>query len=609
MNGAKAFWAACAGVVLGLVVARPAPAIEPPRQKEVWRVVTVADVTVISNAREAVLGEVAGEIIAMRAAMGRATHLKVSSPLPTKVYIFKSTSSFAPYRDAIVGRGATTTAGLFMSHPDGNYLLVDESEGEAGTATLYHELTHYLVNNTAPGIPLWLNEGLAELYSTFKQSGDHVDLGRPIPDHVHLLRSEALMPLGKLFSVTRSSPEYSEWRRQGMFYAQSWATVHYLLIGSNTPTEQISRLLALLTKGVPADVAFEQAMGITAATFEEKLQAYLRRPAFPFVTVAVGDLDLPPVPAARQLPYDEVLFQLGDLLAHANPATVADGEAFLTEAIRLNPALAPAYAVRASLEMQLHAIKDAIADFEKAIALGATDAQPYLLYGEQLLTQLVDAAQRGESVAPERVARARELFKKAVALNPDLGPAYAGLGLTYRFGEGDRAEGIKALEHCLELEPSRFDAAYGLVVLYAQSGRRDDAAAAVDTVLRRSGDPALERAGREAILLADLDRANELGAAGKIDEALAIMERVEAETSNAALRAKLANHIASARANAERARQATLFDEAQRKANARDYAGALAILDALAPTVTDPEIKQAIAELKAELAEKMKEEH
>ena len=43
--------------------------------------------------------------------------------------------------------------------------------------------------------PLWLSEGLAELYSTFQVDGDEVHIGRPVSSRVFWLRKNSLIPL------------------------------------------------------------------------------------------------------------------------------------------------------------------------------------------------------------------------------------------------------------------------------------------------------------------------------------------------------------------------------------------------------------------------------
>ena len=78
---------------------------------------------------------------------------------------------------------------------------------------------------------MWLNEGLAEYYSTYAlaANGKRADIGRPIPRHVALLR-ERFLPITQLIGVERSSELYNEGDRQSIFYAEAWALTHYLMV-------------------------------------------------------------------------------------------------------------------------------------------------------------------------------------------------------------------------------------------------------------------------------------------------------------------------------------------------------------------------------------------
>jgi hypothetical protein len=121
-------------------------------------------------------------------------------------------------------------------------------------SVIFHEYTHLLVNNTFKNAPVWFNEGLAEYYSTFKITDDRkITLGTPIGNHVYLLRDSKMLPLRTLFEVDHKSPHYNESKKQGIFYAQSWALMHYLLIGKTGFVAPLTRFLELQEANVPLD--------------------------------------------------------------------------------------------------------------------------------------------------------------------------------------------------------------------------------------------------------------------------------------------------------------------------------------------------------------------
>ena len=102
---------------------------------------------------------------------------------------------------------------------------------------VYHEFVHLLVNNSVRSMPLWFNEGLAEYYATFEvQRVGRIARPRNVQeDHVLLLR-DRFLPLESIVAVDHDSPLYNESDKTSIFYAESWALVHYLLMGSRAST-------------------------------------------------------------------------------------------------------------------------------------------------------------------------------------------------------------------------------------------------------------------------------------------------------------------------------------------------------------------------------------
>src|SRR5262249_37250611 len=159
--------------------------------------------------------------------------------------------------------------------PDVNYIaLTTEVRGEQDPFTvIFHEYTHLLVENTFGNAPVWFNEGLAEYYSTFSITEDQrIVLGSPISNHVYLLRDNKMLPLRTLFEVDHKSPYYNETKKQGIFYAQSWALMHYLIIGKEGKVEQLGKFVDLLNAKVPMEEAFQTAFETPFAVMEKDLR-------------------------------------------------------------------------------------------------------------------------------------------------------------------------------------------------------------------------------------------------------------------------------------------------------------------------------------------------
>src|SRR6185437_12769082 len=128
-------------------------------------------------------------------------------------------------------KGQLNLAGYFQPGPEKNYILLRlDAAQEHPFSTVYHEYTHFAFSGAAEWMPLWLNEGIAEFFQNTDIQGKDVNLGQPSQDDVLYLRENRLIPLPVLFAVDHNSPYYHEENKGSIFYAESWALVHYLRV-------------------------------------------------------------------------------------------------------------------------------------------------------------------------------------------------------------------------------------------------------------------------------------------------------------------------------------------------------------------------------------------
>lgn len=437
-------------IALALFVSVAAYAVEPPRENEKWITLRADDIEIFSNASPAATAGVARDLLRMRAAVGQITKLQVRSPVPTKVFLFANERAFMPYAEALFERRLERVGGVFMADRERNFILL-RGDVDGIDRVVYHELTHYFIKNTAGTVPLWLSEGMAEFYSSFKTWGDEVHIGRPIQEHVQWLRRENLIPLRELFAVDHSSPVYNENARQGVFYAQSWALVHSWML-SDERRPQFARFLKLMNARKPTEEAFNEAFGMTYAQMELELRNYVRKYVMHYTRYSVSDLKIAEPSRPEPLPRDALLYQLGSLLTSMNRNAADDGRRFLEETLRLNP----------------------------------SHADVYILLGRLIMER---------SPAKEQIVIARNHFTKATELAPRSGRAWLGVAVTYLAAEGDVRPGLEAIEKARSLSPSDEQ----IPVVHAQLRSRDQ--------VRRINEAIdLANEGNHAGALAVLDR-------------------------------------------------------------------------------------------------------
>jgi hypothetical protein len=189
-------------IVVLLVLLGPATVSADLLQpKERWIEVRTRNFTLYSDASERLVRQVGLNLERLRRALATLSSMEVRSPLPSYIYVFKSSKSYRRYVDVA---GAV---GLFTSHDMGNYVAIDASPDQSPYEIVYHEYIHYyLDNNTVSPLPTWFNEGMAEYYSTFTVTvdDDQVEIGRPVTAHLAWLSTQPMMPLEDV--LARPSP-------------------------------------------------------------------------------------------------------------------------------------------------------------------------------------------------------------------------------------------------------------------------------------------------------------------------------------------------------------------------------------------------------------------
>src|SRR5262245_54348220 len=171
-----------------------------PVQGAQWVRVETPNFVVFGEVGEKRTRDVASEFERFREALARVlTGAATKAPVPTTVVVFDNSKSFGPYRPLYNGK-AVELAGYFSSDRDINRVTLALEDRTEGLRTIFHEYVHLVVSNVTNGMPIWLNEGLAEYYSTFlvTDDGKTATMGAVIGPHIALLNEEHLLPLQEL---------------------------------------------------------------------------------------------------------------------------------------------------------------------------------------------------------------------------------------------------------------------------------------------------------------------------------------------------------------------------------------------------------------------------
>lgn len=396
-----------------------------------WRSVRTNNLFVIGNADSEKLRQVAAWLEFFHSAFARLVSRNVlDASVPTTVILFRDEASFTPFKPLYQGRPANV-AGFFQPGEDVNYIAISLEPGERDPfSTAFHEYVHLHLKDNVPGTPLWLNEGLAEFYGTMQFAGGEATLGAPLNHYIRLLREQEMLPLSTLFSIGTTSPHYNEQEKSGIFYGQSWALVHYLMLGGgNNRQEQFKRFLHQVSRGDAPGRALEESFGMTLAALENELKAYVRRGEFASLRIASADPEAYASYTAMQrtsLTEAEANFYLGDLLFHINRE--ADAERYFKQAIALDPKLLQA---QAALGL-IYVYQRKYADAKKHLQRATEAPQSYLihyLYAYVLSREAVLPNGRISEYSPEISALMREHLLKSIKLSPSYAPSHYLLAL------------------------------------------------------------------------------------------------------------------------------------------------------------------------------------
>lgn len=448
--------------------------------KDTWVSVRTKNFLMLGNAGEKDVRKVGLKLEQFREVFTRLfPNMKFNTPVPTTVIVFKSYSSYAPFMPR------ANTAGYFQAGPDVNYIaLTTEVRGEQDPfAVIFHEYTHLLVENTFESVPLWFNEGLAEYYSTFSITDDQkIVLGRPIGDHVYRLRQNKMLPLQTLFEVDHKSPNYNESNKSSIFYAQSWALMHYLIIGKAGRVEQLGKFMDLLKFKVPMEQAFQQAFEVPFATMENDLRNYVKQDRYNIVSGHFErKLELDTTTEATTLTEAEAQAYLGDLLLHSNRK---DAYTYLEKALKLDPNLAMAHASLGMLYFREGKVKEAHASLERAVAANSQNYLAHYYYAYTLSHAGPDESPSLGGYTPEVAAKIREHLQKAITLRPDFPESYNLLAYVSLVTGQGIDESIASLKQVLSASPGKHQFIYMLGQLYTRKGNYKAARELLEQVVK-----------------------------------------------------------------------------------------------------------------------------
>jgi tetratricopeptide (TPR) repeat protein len=396
---------------------------------------------------------------------------QLDSRSPVRVIGFRSASEYQPYRLR------STSDGYFVGTGSRAYIVM-VTMGASGFRVAAHEYAHLVLHADGRQLPPWLNEGLAEFFSTIHVGEHGVTLGGELPSHTSLLRRSPWMPVSELLTLPEDSPLRDNREGAGLYYAQSWALTEMLVL-SPEYGPRFHALMNALSAGTPSLKALALVYAKSADVITRDVQAWINSRTkltpvqLPALAVSQVSVEVSSVSAFASQ------FILADLLMASGQLERA--EALYRELEREQPDSADVSAALGAIALRQGDRNRARQHWKRAISQSVMDAM--LCYNYAVLAEA--AGLSADEVRPA--------LQRALSLNAEFDDARYSLALLEK-GAGHYEVALEQLRAMKIVSPAR---AYGYWTATADAfnelGRRIEATAAARKAAEHASTPA-ERA-------------------------------------------------------------------------------------------------------------------
>lgn len=294
---------------------------------------------------------------------------------PVTVLLFNKEREFRLYKPMENGKPQDVN-GFFVRARD--ISIIAESLSARSTEArrlIQHETVHWYVSGRVGTLPLWLDEGLAETYSTFEMlDREHGVFGNPIDGYPETLRTRHVQPLSPIVNASRGSLIFNDFTGRHttrLFYVESWALVHSLVFGDLSGGNRLDKYVQRALQGGPPDEAFRAEIG-DYGEVEEGLRRYVAADSYRRVTVAVPSADIERSLRASPAKPAEVELALGSLLLAVGRIDAAEPHFRRSLALAAPPGAARAWEGLSQISLLRGDFPEAKVDLRKAVAAGST---------------------------------------------------------------------------------------------------------------------------------------------------------------------------------------------------------------------------------------------
>lgn len=342
-------------------------------------------------------------------------------------------------------------AGVFTNTLEGGFSVINAAQettsnqvGSYAKSVLLHEYNHFLLRTTEETLayPTWYDEGISDYLATLQFDGKQVVIGQEAEGSARglgLFLDNGLLDIHseKLMDITTlpvHSDDQIDQREITRFYSQAFFLTHYF----NSTLElrnSLAHYLRLIRLGYKESLALSKAFGKTHQQLDKDAETYLTT-HFSSRIFSIKDakallpnnnIEVQVLNAASTFKYlTEVLvqFKLSD-----NDKNDAIIKQLVEKNLQLNPFDADAIYFSALHTSRQKKSGDAI----ELLGKNSSHARSLTLIGNH---RFADGKARYFLNLPDwekEIRQARDYFRRAINIDPQLAAPYDGLGQTYTF--------------------------------------------------------------------------------------------------------------------------------------------------------------------------------
>ena len=439
---------------------------------ETWVEAKSPNFTVVSNAGEKKARNVAWQFEQIRSAIEKGwpwARVRLNRPVVViAVKDLTSMKALAPYyweehRDI-------HPSSVLVSASDRHYiglradLQAEDRDGINPYASSFWSYSSLTIDTAfGRGLPLWFRVGLAAVLSNSIVRETEIQFGRPIPGFVRQMQTGQRLRLPEFVALDGTSPYYNQQTTRGLFNAQSWGLVQYLLFGdADRAKARVDQLTELLLAGKPSQAALTEVYGPI-----DKLEAaylnYLKAGFFRYTRLEVeSDVSAQKYPT-REMPVAEADAVRAGF--HVAMARISDARALIAEGRKADDRVAGLYEVEGLTFDRESKREEAQRAYARAADLGSGNFYVYLRLANLTATPAGDA---------EAQAAVQKLLGKSIALNDVFAPSLFSLARAL-LQQNQAANALGLAERAAKLEPDQFSYPLLLARVLARLGRTEDA--------------------------------------------------------------------------------------------------------------------------------------